>query len=193
MNAISTVKVLDDISLVNQLRCGNQKAFDCLLSRYQLKTELLVKRYVACPYEALDVCQEIYLKLYRSIHQFKGESGFYTWYYMIALNTIRNYLRHQNTIQARYISIDALSDEIVMYYLKEKQSPEQILIGDEAKEIVLSTLKEMPACLSHCMLLFDVKGLSYDEIAKQMGCPIGTVRSRIYRARHLVEKKIAET
>lgn len=192
MNAISKDDVLDDISLVRQLHAGNKKAFDLLLARYRVKTEHLVKRYVSCPYESLDVCQEIYIKLYRSIYQFKGDASFYTWYYMIAINTIKNYLKKQNSVRARYISIDALSQDFIMLYLKEKQSPEQILIGDEAKEILVNTLKQMPACLSHCMLLYDIKGLSYEAIAKKMGCPIGTVRSRIYRARHLVEKMIAE-
>lgn len=192
MNTIREERALDDNSLIYQVTKGNQAALNHLLVRYQPKTERLVRQYIKCPFEALDVCQEIYIKLHRSLHQFKAESSFYTWYYMIVRNTIKNYLRQQKILQDNIINVEVLREEMSPLYLKSTQSPEALLIAEEAQKSLIQTLKEMPSVLCHCMLLFDVKGLSYEAIAKVMNCPIGTVRSRIYRARHLIEKNIAE-
>lgn len=170
---------------------GDKKALDALILRYQSKTQKLVGRYIDCDFEVLDVCQEIYIKLVRALPSFKGQSSFYTWYYTIVLNSVKNYLKKHQRHLSQVISFDALNTEILIHALRERQTPEQLLMGDEAKQILINTLKDMPKPLCHSMLLCDVKGLSYEEISKEMNCPIGTVRSRIYRARHLVEKNIA--
>jgi RNA polymerase sigma-70 factor (ECF subfamily) len=183
--------VYTDSELVSLAQKGDKKALDSLIARYQIKTKRLVCRYVDCHFEALDICQEIYIKMVRALPNFRGQSSFFTWYYAIGLNTVKNYLKKNQRHLNHLISIEGLNSELSLFALKEKQTPEQLVMGDEATEILINTLNNMPSCLCHSMLLCDVKGLSYDEIAKTMGCPIGTVRSRIYRARHLVEKKIA--
>lgn len=179
-----------DTFLVAKACNGDPKALEKLISRYRNKTQQIVMRYVDCHFECMDICQEIYIKLFRSLTTFRQQSAFYTWYYSIALNTIKNYLHTHDKRLKTLISLESISADLMLLCLHEKQTPEHLLRHDQAKDILIDTLKQMPEELSHSMLLYDVKGMSYEEIAKEMRCPIGTVRSRIYRARHLVEKNI---
>lgn len=186
---ILQARQLSDDELIAKARCGVKQAVDILIERYEKKTLSLVLRYIDDRGDALDVCQEIFIKLYRSLPSFKHDSSFFTWYYRIILNTIKNYYRSYQKREA-YVDIDFDWAELFHLTLSERASPEQLLIGEQSQSALIKALDSMPDELCYSMILCDMEGLSYDEIAKRMGCPIGTVRSRIYRARHIIEKTL---
>jgi RNA polymerase sigma-70 factor (ECF subfamily) len=180
-----------DRELVQRVQKGDKNAFDVLVRRYQFKIIKLVSRYVSDPSEALDVSQEAFLKAYRALPGFRGDSAFYTWLYRIAINTAKNYLVAQGR---RPPGSDIDAQEAEQYegqsYLKEYETPERVLLKDEIEETVFRAIEELPEDLRTAITLREFEGMSYEEIAQAMGCPIGTVRSRIFRAREAIDNKL---
>jgi RNA polymerase sigma-70 factor (ECF subfamily) len=180
-----------DQALVEQVQQGDKQAFDVLVLKYQNKIIQLVNRYVHDTDEARDVAQEAFIKAYRAIGRFRGDSAFYTWLYRIAINTAKNYLVASGRRPPRS-DIDAVDAE--QYEgatgLKEYATPERLLLKDEIKEAIATAIDELPDDLRTAITLRELEGLSYEEIAQTMECPIGTVRSRIFRARDAIDTRL---
>ncbi len=180
---------LTDLELVQRVQTGDKKSFDVLVLKYQHKVINLVIRYVHDHDTAQDVAQEAFIKAYRGLKNFRGESAFYTWLYRIAINTAKNYLVSQGR-RAPTSDIDA--DEAEQYEgqsaLKEYGTPENEMLRDEIQRIVTDAIESLPDDLRTAIVLRELEGMSYEEIAEAMDCPIGTVRSRIFRAREAIDK-----
>ena len=181
---------LTDQALVERVQQGDKKAFNLLVSRYQNKVAGLLTRYVSRN-DIPDVAQESFIKAYRSIESFRGDSAFYTWLYRIAVNTAKNYLAAQGR---RPPSEDILAEDAETYdagiHLRDVDTPENEILSGELKKVVFDTINGMPEDLKNAITLRELEGLSYEDIAEVMGCPVGTVRSRIFRAREIIENKI---
>ena len=181
---------LTDQALVERVQQGDKKAFNLLVSRYQNKVAGLLTRYVSRN-DIPDVAQESFIKAYRSIESFRGDSAFYTWLYRIAVNTAKNYLAAQ---ARRPPSEDILAEDAENYdagiHLRDVDTPENEILSGELKKVVFDTINGMPEDLKNAITLRELEGLSYEDIAEVMGCPVGTVRSRIFRAREIIENKI---
>jgi len=180
-----------DQTLVEQVQQGDKQAFDVLVLKYQNKIIQLVNRYVHDSDEARDVAQEAFIKAYRAIGRFRGDSAFYTWLYRIAINTAKNYLVASGRRPPRN-DIDAQDAE--QYEgatgLKEYATPERLLLKDEIQAAIVEAIDELPDELRTAITLRELEGLSYEEIAQTMECPIGTVRSRIFRARDAIDTRL---
>ena len=180
-----------DGQLVERVKRGEKAAFDLLVLKYQSRIINLVSRFVRNPDDAMDVAQEAFLKAYRALPNFRGDSAFYTWLYRIAVNTAKNYLAVQGR---RPQHIDQDIEEIEQIEgntaLKEQATPERLLMTDEIQATVINAINRLPEDLQTAIMLREVEGLSYEEIAVVMDCPIGTVRSRIFRAREAVDKEL---
>ena len=180
-----------DRQLVERAQRGEKRAFDVLVRKYQHKIVKLVSRYVRDPSETQDVAQEAFIKAYRALAKFRGESAFYTWLYRIAINTAKNYLVSQGR---RPPDTDVDADDAVQYEgaaaLKNTSSPERLALKDEIEATIYRAIEDLPEDLRTAITLRELEGLSYEEIAQAMDCPIGTVRSRIFRAREAIDKKI---
>lgn len=181
-----------DQELVRQVQAGNKKAFDILVTKYQHKIANLVSRYVHDPAEVLDVTQDAFIKAYRALPDFRGDSAFYTWLYRIAINTAKNYLmsRDRRPPNADVDAEDAVHFEAAGA-LRENATPERLLLRDEIQATVNSAISDLPPDLRTAITLREMEGLSYEEIATAMDCPVGTVRSRIFRAREAIDKRLA--
>ena len=181
-----------DRELVARVQQGDKRAFDVLVQRYQYKIIKLVSRYVHDSTEALDISQEAFIKAYRALPGFRGESAFYTWLYRIAINTAKNYLVAQGR-RPPGSDIDAQEAEQYEGFssLKDYETPERLLLKDEIEATVYQAIDELPEDLRTAITLREFEGMSYEEIAQTMGCPIGTVRSRIFRAREAIDKKLS--
>ncbi len=180
-----------DRELVERARAGDKRAFDLLVLKYQQKVTNLVARYIRDPSETQDVTQEVFIKAYRALKNFRGESAFYTWLYRIAINTAKNFL----VAQARRPpgnDVDAETAEQldVGSRLKEYATPESLALTDEIAATVKLAVDGLPEDLRSAITLRELEGMSYEEIAEAMSCPIGTVRSRIFRAREAIEKRL---
>jgi RNA polymerase sigma-70 factor (ECF subfamily) len=180
-----------DRELVKKVQQGEKSAFDLLVRKYQFKIIKLISRYVHDPSEASDVAQEAFLKAYRALPGFRGESAFYTWLYRIAINTAKNYIVAQSR-RPPGADIDAQEAEQFegQVFLKEYETPERLLLKDEIEATVFKAIEELPEDLRTAITLRELEGMSYEEIAQSMGCPIGTVRSRIFRARESIDAKL---
>jgi RNA polymerase sigma-70 factor (ECF subfamily) len=180
-----------DRELVERTRQGDTRAFDLLVLKYQQKVANLVSRYVRDSSETLDVTQEVFIKAYRALHKFRGDSAFYTWLYRIAINTAKNFLVAQSR-RPPGDDVDAETAEQldVGTRLKEYATPESQALTDEIAETVKQALDELPEDLRTAITLRELEGMSYEEIAEAMSCPIGTVRSRIFRAREAIDKRL---
>ncbi|MEH8023184.1 RNA polymerase sigma factor RpoE [Gallibacterium anatis] len=182
---------LTDQILVERAQQGDKKAFNLLVARYQNKVAGLLTRYVSAN-DIPDVAQETFIKAYRSLDTFRGESAFYTWLYRIAVNTAKNYLMTQGR---RPPTEDVLAEDAESFdvgtKLRNIDTPEHLILSDELKEIVFKTINELPDELKTAITLRELEGMSYEEIADVMDCPVGTVRSRIFRAREFIENQLA--
>ena len=180
-----------DQLLVERVQKGDKKAFDLLISKYQHRIVSLVARYVSDQTEALDVAQEAFIKAYRAIDRFRGDSAFYTWLYRIAINTAKNWLVARKR-RPPATDIDAADAEQydLESRLKEQGTPENELMREEIKRTVYDTIAELPDDLRTAIMLREMEGMSYEDIAITMDCPIGTVRSRIFRAREAIDEKL---
>lgn len=180
-----------DQKLVVRVQKGDNTAFDLLVRKYQHKIAKLVGRYVRDHAEAEDVTQEAFIKAYRALRGFRGDSAFYTWLYRIAVNTAKNYLESRGR---RPVSLDLELEGLEMLdgseSLREQATPERQLLTGEIATTIQQVLDLLPADLRMAITLREVEGLSYEEIAEVMDCPIGTVRSRIFRAREAVDEKL---
>jgi len=180
-----------DQALVERVQKGDKKAFDILVLKYQQRVMNILSRFVRDPSEVQDLAQETFIKAYRALATFRGDSAFYTWVYRIAINTAKNFIVAQGRRPPRD---DVEASEAEQYTaaegLREHASPERVLLKDEIAEIVFNTIDELPEDLKMAITLREIEGLSYDEIAEAMSCPIGTVRSRIFRAREAIDEKI---
>ncbi|MFN4263648.1 MAG: RNA polymerase sigma factor RpoE [Thioalkalivibrionaceae bacterium] len=183
-------KPADEV-LVERVQNGDKRAFDLLVLKYQHKIVHLVGRYVHDHATALDVAQEAFIKAYRGIERFRGDSAFYTWLYRIAINTAKNHLVAQKRRSPEY-EVDAQDAEQYTgdSALKENATPERELLSQEIHQAVISTIEQLPEDLRTAITLRELDGLSYEEIAQTMDCPIGTVRSRIFRAREAIDRTL---
>jgi RNA polymerase sigma-70 factor (ECF subfamily) len=180
-----------DQTLVERVQNGDKKAFDILVQKYQYRLTKLISRYVYDQSEVMDVAQEAFIKAYRALPSFRGESAFYTWLYRIGVNTAKNYLVSQGR---RPPSVDIDADEAGYLEgeseLKEYATPEHLLVRDEIENTVQNAIEKLPEDLRTAITLRELDGLSYEEIAEKMNCPVGTVRSRIFRAREVINGKL---
>ena len=180
-----------DAELVKRVQAGDTAAFDILVQKYQHKVVNLVGRFVSDKAECQDITQDAFIKAYRAIGNFRGESQFYTWLYRIAINTAKNYLVAQGR---RPPGSDIDAQEAEQYdgqsSLKEYETPERLLLRDEIEATVYQAIDALPEDLRTAITLREFEGMSYEEIAQTMGCPIGTVRSRIFRAREAIDNKL---
>jgi RNA polymerase sigma-70 factor (ECF subfamily) len=180
-----------DKKLVKRVQRGDKGAFDLLVLKYQHKIVNLVMRYVRDPDLALDITQEAFIKAYRALPRFRGDSAFYTWMYRIAVNTAKNHLAAQ---RRRPMNVELDFQDPDQYdlhaKLKETDTPEAITLSNELKETVEQAIAALPEDLRTAIILREIEGMSYEEIAQTMECPVGTVRSRIFRARDAINKKI---
>ena len=180
-----------DQALVRRVQKGDRRAFDLLFSRYQHKILSLVRRYVSDDKEAEDVTQEAFIKAYRALPRFRGDSQFYTWLYRIAINTSKNYLvsrsRRPPTSDVDHEEADFLDGSEP---LKELESPDRALSTGQLALEIRAALSDLPEDLRSAVTLREFDGMSYEQIADVMECPVGTVRSRIFRAREAIETRI---
>jgi RNA polymerase sigma-70 factor (ECF subfamily) len=181
----------NDQELVRRVQAGDQSAFNVLVLKYQHRVLKLVGRFVNDPTEAEDVAQEAFLKAYRALPSFRGDSAFYTWLYRIAINTAKNALV---AYKRRPVDFDLDLQDPEQFErqarLKEADTPEGVLLTDEIREVVEKAMEQLPEDLRTAIVLRELEGLSYEEIAEAMDCPVGTVRSRIFRAREAIDKKL---
>ena len=180
-----------DAELVKRVQNGDKVAFDILVQKYQQKVVNLISRFVSDQAECYDIAQESFIKAYRAIGNFRGDSQFYTWLYRIAANTAKNHLASRARKSPAY-SVDVEDAE---HYegesgLKEYANPENLLLTDEIKKTIFRAIEALPEDLKSAITLRELEGLSYEEIAEVMDCPIGTVRSRIFRARDAIDKEL---
>jgi RNA polymerase sigma-70 factor (ECF subfamily) len=180
-----------DAALVQRVKQGDRSAFDLLVVKYQHKILNLIMRYVKDPSEAQDVAQEAFLKAYRAVPSFRGDSAFYTWMYRIAINTAKN---HLVAARRRPVNLEFEVSESEGFEpfatLRDGDTPEHLALTDEIGEAINKAVSDLPEELRTAILLREIEGMSYEEIAEAMECPVGTVRSRIFRAREAIDKRL---
>ncbi|HTH94699.1 MAG TPA: RNA polymerase sigma factor RpoE [Rhodocyclaceae bacterium] len=181
-----------DQALVERVQNGDKQAFGLLVTKYQRKLVRLIGRLVRDPAEVEDVAQEAFVKAYRALPNFRGESAFYTWLYRIGVNTAKNWLATRG--RRAPTSTDFDSEEAEGFedaeLLRDTDTPERVLMSKQIGETVNSAMDALPEDLRSAIMLREIEGLSYEEIAQIMDCPIGTVRSRIFRAREAIAQKL---
>lgn len=180
-----------DTRLVELVQRGDRTAFNVLVLKYQHKVMKLVMRYVRNQAEAEDITQEAFIKAYRALPSFRGESAFYTWLYRIAINTAKNSLVSGRKRLVDYdLDLQDPDDYTGQVLLKHSDTPERLLLTDEIRQTVQEAMRSLPDDLREAITLRELDGLSYEEIAEVMECPVGTVRSRIFRAREAIDSKL---
>ena len=181
-----------DQLLVERVQQGDKQAFGLLVSKYQRKLVRLLSRLVRDPAEVEDVAQEAFIKAYRALPNFRGDSAFYTWLYRIGINAAKNYLATKGRRTPTTSEFD--TDEAEVFdggdQLRDNNSPERILMSKQIADTVNSAMDKLPEDLRNAISLREIDGMSYEEIAQIMDCPIGTVRSRIFRAREAISEKL---
>lgn len=180
-----------DQQLVERVQKGDKRAFDLLVIKYQHKILAIISRFIRDHAEVHDVAQDAFIKAYRALPNFRGDSAFYTWMYRIAINTAKNHLVARNR---RPPASDVEVDEAEFYSgndaLKEMNTPEHNLLTEELQTVIDQAIRDLPEDLRTAVTLREMEGLSYEDIAAIMDCPVGTVRSRIFRAREAIDKRI---
>jgi RNA polymerase sigma-70 factor (ECF subfamily) len=187
---VQKVEAENDQLLVDRARLGDRHAFDLLVLKYQSRLLSLVNRLVSNQSDALDVLQDTFVKAYRSLHTFRGESAFYTWLYRLAGNSAKNHLASKLK-ESKDVSVD---DEATgeLSVLQDFSAPDEEAGAEELQRAILHAIEQLPDDLKQALTLRELEGMSYDEIALAMNCPIGTVRSRIFRARDHVVQEISQ-
>jgi RNA polymerase sigma-70 factor, ECF subfamily len=183
-----------DLGLVQRVQKGDKTAFDLLVRKYQHKVVKLVTRYLRDPSDAEDVAQEAFIKAYRAIPQFRGDSAFYTWLYRIAINTAKNAIvsRDRNPVEFDLDLQNVEESNSMQMRLADAETPESLLQTEEIRTTVNQAIEALPEDLRTAIVLRELEGLSYEDIAQAMDCPVGTVRSRIFRAREAIDKRLSE-
>ncbi|AHK16454.1 RNA polymerase sigma factor AlgU [Thalassolituus oleivorans R6-15] len=186
-----TDQQISDRQLVARVQKGDRRAFDLLVVKYQHRILALVGRFVSDFAEAQDVTQEAFIKAYRALPSFRGDSAFYTWMYRIAVNTAKNHLisRGRKT-PTNDIDLDDAAYFADESHMRDMDTPDGLLQRDQLRDVVFAAIDALPEELRIAVTLREIDGLTYEEIADVMECPIGTVRSRIFRAREAIEKKM---
>jgi RNA polymerase sigma-70 factor (ECF subfamily) len=180
-----------DQLLVERVQRGDRRAFDLLVLRYQQRIVKLIMRYVHDATEAQDVAQEAFIKAYRALPGFRGDSAFFTWLYRIAINTAKNHLVSLQRKPVDYVlDLQDPANYESNAQFRDEETPEGLALQEELREVVMSTIASLPEELRTAIMLREIDGLSYEEIAVAMDCPVGTVRSRIFRAREAIDKSI---
>ena len=181
-----------DRQLVERAQRGDKRAFELLVEKYQRKLARLLSRFIRDPAEVEDVTQEAFIKAYRALPAFRGDSAFYTWLYRIGINTAKNYLMALGRRAPTSTEVEAEEAEGFEEgeQLRDINTPESVLLSNEIAETVNSTIEQLPEELRTAIQLREIEGMSYEDIAQVMNCPIGTVRSRIFRAREAVAEKL---
>ncbi|MDA9664472.1 RNA polymerase sigma factor RpoE [bacterium] len=182
-----------DQQLVVRVQKGDKRAFDLLVLKYQYKVHAIVGRFIHDTHEVNDVTQEAFIKAYRALPRFRGDSQFYTWLYRIAVNTAKNYL----VARSRRPPQSDVDLEDAEYYagsdrLKDVGTPENQIFRDELEAVINQAIEELPEDLRTAVTLREYEGLSYEDIAEVMGCPVGTVRSRIFRGRETIDSRVLQ-
>ena len=183
-----------DLSLVQRAQRGDTGAFNALVVKYQHKVLKLVLRNVRNPAEAEDVAQEAFIKAYRALARFRGDSAFYTWLYRIAINTAKNALaaRARSPLEFELDRVDGEEPRDLQARMKDTATPEALALTEEIRTTVNAAMEKLPEDLRTAIMLRELEGLSYEEIAESMACPVGTVRSRIFRAREAIDARLRE-
>lgn len=180
-----------DLDLVRKAQAGDKAAFDLLVRKYQNKIISLVSRYLGQNGDVQDVAQDAFIKAYTALPGFRGEAAFYTWLYRIAVNSAKNYLMARGR---RPAAVDVDAEEAEFFEnsdaLKENASPERLALTEEIKKVIFDTIEQLPEELKIAIQLREIDGMSYEDISSAMGCPIGTVRSRIFRAREAIDNNL---
>jgi RNA polymerase sigma-70 factor (ECF subfamily) len=180
-----------DEALIARVQRGEKAAFDVLVLRYQHRIVKLVGRYVRNPADALDVAQEVFIKAYRALGNFRGESAFYTWLYRIAINTAKNHLAARGRRPKEVDLTGPDGEPLAIDDLQaDDETPEKVMLVAEIKATILRTMAALPEDLRTAITLREIDGMSYEDIATAMDCPIGTVRSRIFRAREALDAQL---
>ena len=180
-----------DLALVQRVQRGDKSAFDLLVLKYQHKIGHLVSRYIHDAHESQDVTQEAFIKAYRGLKNFRGDSAFYTWLYRIAINTAKNHL----VTMGRKVSNSGIDAADAEQYdggsaLRENATPDRVMATEEIARVVQESIAALPEDLREAITLREFEGMSYEDIAIAMSCPIGTVRSRIFRAREAIDNNL---
>ncbi|MDA0281638.1 MAG: RNA polymerase sigma factor RpoE [Proteobacteria bacterium] len=182
-----------DQQLVGRVLSGNKNAFNLLVLRYQHRVLALIGRFIHDSHEAEDVCQEAFIKAYRALPLFRGDSAFYTWLYRIAVNTAKNYLVSRNRRPpASDVEVADAEQSEAGSVLREIENPESKLATAKLKLVIEQAIEDLPEDLRTAFTLREFSGLSYEDITEVMDCPVGTVRSRIFRAREAIDQKIKD-
>ena len=181
-----------DRQLVERAQRGDKQAFSLLVEKYQRKLARLLSRFIRDPAEVEDVTQEAFIKAYRALPAFRGDSAFYTWLYRIGINTAKNYLMALGRRAPTSTEVEAEEAEGLEEgeQLRDINTPESLLLSSEIAETVNSTIEKLPEELRTAIQMREIEGMSYEDIAKAMDCPIGTVRSRIFRAREAIAEQL---
>lgn len=185
---------VSDLSLVRRVQRGDKGAFDALVLKYQHKVVKLVMRYTRTPAEAEDIAQDAFIKAYRALPGFRGDSAFYTWLYRIAINTAKNAVASRDRSPVEY-SLDRHDSEEsyeLQGRMKDTATPEALAMTEEIRATVNGAIESLPEELRTAIVLRELEGLSYEEIAATMDCPVGTVRSRIFRAREAIDARLRQ-
>ena len=180
-----------DAELVTRVQNGDSKAFDVLVIKYQQRVINLITRFVSDYSECQDIAQEAFMKAYKGLHNFRGDSQFYTWLYRIAANSAKNYLASKG----RKVPAQGIDAQDAEFYdgesrLKDRETPENVMLTKEIEKTVFASIEALPDDLKTAIRLREMEGMSYDDIAQIMDCPIGTVRSRIFRAREAIDAEL---
>jgi len=182
-----------DITLVRRAKRGDYGAFDLLVLKYQSKVISLARKFIKDTHLAEDIAQEAFVKAYKSLKSFREESAFYTWLYRITANTAKNYLkskkRKKEYSESELFSVD--TENLDIFDIPGGDSPEEILAANNLRDVILESLSNLPEDIRTAVSLREFEGLTYEEISEVIGCPIGTVRSRIFRGREEIQEKIA--
>jgi RNA polymerase sigma-70 factor (ECF subfamily) len=182
-----------DAELVSRIQQGDKRAFELLVVKYQRRVERLISRLIRDPAEVEDVAQEAFIKAYRALPQFRGESAFYTWLYRIAVNTAKNFLVSQGRRPRPLADVPAQEDGEsfdAADVVEDINTPDAVLHSRQVAETVNAAIEALPPDLRTALTLREIEGLTYEEIAEAMDCPIGTVRSRIFRAREAIAERL---
>jgi len=181
-----------DRQLVTRAQQGDKQAFNLLVVKYQRKLARLLSRFIRDPAEVEDVTQEAFIKAYRALPAFRGDSAFYTWLYRIGINTAKNYLMAMGRRAPTSTEVEAEEAEGFEEgeQLRDINTPESVLLSKEIAQTVNSTIEKLPEELRKAIQMREIEGMSYEDIAQAMDCPIGTVRSRIFRAREAIAEQL---